>query len=111
MQRGPQPVFAGGYNDVTLQVSPWVIQKQLTIKGSWTCCESFRHLIRNTRCAVLTTAMTPAVTELETLCRKLVEWDVHPDALVSHTMPLSRCPEAFDLFSRGRCSKVAIVFD
>lgn len=32
-------VRAGGYNDVTLQVSPWVIQKQLTIKGSWTCCE------------------------------------------------------------------------
>jgi hypothetical protein len=29
----------GGYNDVTLQVSPWVIQKQLTIKGSWTCCK------------------------------------------------------------------------
>lgn len=33
-------VFIGGYNDVTLQVSPWVIQKQLTIKGSWTCCKS-----------------------------------------------------------------------
>lgn len=30
---------SGGYNNVTLDVSPWVIQKQLTIKGSWTCCE------------------------------------------------------------------------
>ncbi|KAK8853511.1 hypothetical protein IAR55_004218 [Kwoniella newhampshirensis] len=82
-------VFLGGYNDVTLQVSPWVIQKQLTIRGSWTC----------------------SVTELETLCRKLAEWDVHPDELVSHTMSLDKCPEAFDLFSKGQCSKVAIVFE
>lgn len=54
---------------------------------------------------------TSAVTELETLCRKLVEWDVHPDQLVSHTMRLEQCPEAFDLFHRGQCSKVAIVMD
>lgn len=52
-----------------------------------------------------------AVTELETLCRKLVEWDVHPDELVSHKMRLEQTPEAFDLFSRGECSKVVITMD
>lgn len=55
--------------------------------------------------------IAPAVTELETLCRKLVEWDVHPDELVSHKMPLHQCPEAFDLFDRGQCSKVVITMD
>ena len=25
----------GGYNEVTLKPSPWILQKQLTIRGSW----------------------------------------------------------------------------
>ena len=55
--------------------------------------------------------MIIAVTELETLCRKLVEWDVHPDQLISHTVSLKETPQAYELFDQGRCSKVAIVFD
>ena len=51
------------------------------------------------------------MTELEELCRNLVDWDVHPDELVSHTMKLEETPQAYELFDKGECSKVAIVFD
>lgn len=80
-------VFIGGYGQVTLDCSPWVLQKQLTLKGSWTC----------------------SVSELELLAKDLKTWNLHPDSLISHTFSIKDADKAYELFDSGACLKVAIV--
>jgi len=38
-------------------------------------------------------------------------WGIHPDGIITHEFPLEKAPEAFDLMDKGKCGKVAVVFD
>jgi len=88
-KRWGRMVFIGGYGNVTIDISPLVIQKQLTMLGTWTF----------------------SIAEHEELHRKLVEWKLHPDKLISHTFPIDEAETAYRLFDEGKSNKVAIVFD
>lgn len=79
----------GGYGEVTLQISPWVIQKQLTLRGSWTF----------------------SADEGRQLCEDLVKWQLHPDVLISHKFKIADAAKAYDIFDKGLANKVAIVDD
>lgn len=87
VKRWGTTMMIGGYGEVTLQVSPWVIQKQLTIRGSWTF----------------------SANEGKQLCQDLVKWQLHPEALISHKFPISQADQAYEVFDKGLANKVAIV--
>ena len=82
-------MFIGGYGEVLLKPSPWILQKQLTIRGSWTF----------------------SVEEMSKLFTDLERWQLHPESLISHTFPIERAAEALDIFDRGEAHKVAIVYE
>lgn len=88
-KRWGQCMFIGGYGEVLLKPSPWILQKQLTLRGSWTF----------------------SVNEMQQLCQDLEEWQLHPDSLISHTYPIEKAAEALDVFDKGIANKVAIVYE
>lgn len=81
--------FVGEGNTVAFEPSPDIIHKQITIYGSW----------------------VTSLDHMEELVERLVRWDLHPDAIITHTFPLSQIARAFELMDEGRCGKVAIVFE
>jgi threonine dehydrogenase-like Zn-dependent dehydrogenase len=82
-------MFIGGYNEVTIKPSPWILQKQLTIRGSWVF----------------------SADEGRQLCQDLVKWQLHPHDLISHRFSLKEADKAYELFSSGKANKVVIVQD
>lgn len=85
-RRRGKVAFVGECTDeLTIQVSPDLIRKGLTLIGSW-------HY---------NLADYPLV-------MKVIQESPLIDLLISHVMPLSRIQEAFELLASGRCAKVVL---
>jgi threonine dehydrogenase-like Zn-dependent dehydrogenase len=82
-------VFIGEGGQVTFNPSPDIIHDQKTIYGSW----------------------VTSIWRMEDLVERLVRWNIHPEALVTHRFPLEKAGEAYELMASGDCGKVAVVFD
>lgn len=81
--------FVGEGGTVEFNPSPDIIHDQKTIYGSW----------------------VTSIWKMEELVEKLVRWDIHPEDLVTHRYPLEQADEAYRIMAKGRCGKVAVVFD
>jgi threonine dehydrogenase-like Zn-dependent dehydrogenase len=79
-------VMIGEGGTVTFSPSPDMIHDQKTIYGSW----------------VTSTWL------MEELVERLVRWNLHPEEIITHRMPLEKAGEAYALMASGRCGKVAI---
>ena len=79
-------VFLGETKHVQFDVSDDLLHKQRTIIGSW----------------------VTSLYNMEECCDRLVEWEMHPDKIVTDVFPLSKAPEAFSLMANGGCGKVVI---
>jgi len=79
--------FVGEGSSVSFDVSPVLIHQQVTLYGSWVT--SLRHM--------------------QDLLELLVEWDLHPEAIVTHRFGLDRAEEAYQLADRGASGKVVLV--
>lgn len=82
-------VFIGEGGTVSFQPSPDIIHDQKTIYGSW---------VTN-------------IWRMEELVERLVRWNIHPEALITHRFPLEKVAEAYALMASGKCGKVAVCFD
>jgi threonine dehydrogenase-like Zn-dependent dehydrogenase len=82
-------VYIGEGGTVNFEPSPTLIHKQLTLHGSWVC----------------------SIGQMEELVGKLVEWDLHPEQIVTHRFGLEQAREAYELFDSGMTGKVAIVWE
>jgi threonine dehydrogenase-like Zn-dependent dehydrogenase len=81
--------FVGEGGDITFAVSELLIHRQVTLFGSWVT--SLRHM--------------------EDLLEHLVRWNLHPEIIVAHRLPLEQAGEAYRLADAGTSGKVCIVFD
>ncbi len=81
--------FVGEGNQVTFDVSPLLIHKQVTLYGSWVT--SLRHM--------------------QDLLELLVRWGIHPHDTVTHRFPLAQADQAYRVADAGESGKVCIVFD
>ena len=82
-------VFIGEGGTVSFPPSPDIIHDQITIYGSW---------VTN-------------IWRMEELVERLVRWNIHPEALITHRFPLEKVAEAYALMASGKCGKVAVCFD
>jgi threonine dehydrogenase-like Zn-dependent dehydrogenase len=82
-------VMLGEGGRVEFNPSPDIIHDQKTIFGSW----------------VTSTWL------MEELVERLVSWELHPEALVTHRFALGQVDQAYALMAAGRCGKVAVCFD
>ncbi len=82
-------VFVGEGGRVEFDVSPLLIHRQVTLHGSWVT--SLRHM--------------------EELLERLVRWQLHPEAIVTHRFPLEQAAQAYQAADAGAAGKVAIVFE
>ncbi len=82
-------VYVGEGSTVKFEVSALLIHKQVTLYGSWVT--SLKHMAD--------------------LIERLVRWNLHPEKIATHKLPLSRAAEAYRLADEGECGKVCIVFD
>ena len=87
-RRWGRVAFIGEGNTVTFEPSRDIIHKQITIFGSWVA----------------------SVPNMEELVERLVRWNLHPDAIVTHTFPLEEAGEAYRLVAEGKSGKVAITW-
>ena len=78
--------FVGEGNLTTINPSPQMLHKQLTVVGSWVF----------------------GLWELKELVDFLARHKLHPDAMVTHRFPLGRIAEALALFDQGKTGKVMI---
>ena len=81
--------FVGEGGSVTFNPSPDMLHSQKTIIGSW----------------------VTSIWRMEDLVERLVRWELHPEALVTHRFPLEKADEAYSLMASGKCGKVAVCFD
>ena len=81
--------FVGEGGQVTFDVSPLLIHKQVTLYGSWVT--SLRHM--------------------QDVLERLVRWGVHPHDTVTHRFPLDEADQAYRVADAGESGKVCIVFD
>jgi len=81
--------YIGEGSTVEFAPSNDLMHFQKTIRGSW----------------------VTSIWRMEELTTLIANWGIHPDELVTHTFPLARAQEAFDLMDEGRCGKVAVVPD
>ena len=81
--------FVGEGGTCTFNPSPDIIHGQKTIYGSW----------------------VTSLWKMEELVERLVRWNIHPDALITHRFPLAEADAAYRLMASGACGKVAVVFD
>lgn len=78
--------FVGEGNLTTINPSPQMLHKQLTVAGSWVF----------------------GLWELKELVDFLARHQLHPDQMVTHRFPLEAIAEALSLFDQGRTGKVMI---
>ena len=69
---------------LTLDVSLLLIHKQLTLYGSWVTARG----------------------NMERLLERLARWGLHPEAVVTHRLPLSEAAEAYRVADAGQAGKV-----
>ncbi|MBA3851542.1 MAG: alcohol dehydrogenase catalytic domain-containing protein [Chloroflexi bacterium] len=81
--------FVGEGGQVSFDVSPLLIHRQVTLHGSWVT--SLGHM--------------------EELLRQLVRWQLHPEVVVTDRFPLERAEEAYQVADSGRAGKVCLVFE
>jgi threonine dehydrogenase-like Zn-dependent dehydrogenase len=79
-------VMVGEGGTVAFNPSPDIIHDQKTIYGSW----------------VTSTWL------MEELVERLVRWNLHPEAIITHRFPLEQADEAYRLMASGQCGKVAV---
>ncbi len=48
---------------------------------------------------------------MERLLEHLVRWDLHPDRIVTHRLPLAETGEAYRVAAAGTGGKIAVVMD
>ncbi len=82
-------VFIGEGGTVTINPSPDMIHDQKTVYGSW----------------------VTSIWLMEELVERLVRWNLHPAAIITHRFPLERAGEAYALMASGKCGKVAVYAD
>jgi threonine dehydrogenase-like Zn-dependent dehydrogenase len=82
-------LFIGEGGVVSFQPSRDIIHDQKTIYGSW----------------------VTSIWLMEDLVERIVRWDIHPEALVTHRFTLDQAGEAYSLMASGKSGKVAVVFD
>ena len=82
-------VFLGEGGRVEFNPSPDIIHDQKTIMGSW----------------------VSSIWLMEDLVERLVRWNLHPAALVTHRFPLEKVGDAYALMASGKCGKVAVCWD
>jgi len=80
--------FVGEGNKTTIEPSPQILHRQLTVVGSWVY----------------------GTWELRELLEFLTVHDLHPDRMITHQYPLSDIAQAFSDFDSGKTGKVQIVF-
>jgi threonine dehydrogenase-like Zn-dependent dehydrogenase len=78
--------FVGEGNLTTINPSPQMLHKQLTVVGSWVF----------------------GLWEVKELVDFLAANDLHPDRMVTHRFPLESIADALDLFDGGKTGKVII---
>jgi 2-desacetyl-2-hydroxyethyl bacteriochlorophyllide A dehydrogenase len=81
--------LVGEGGTVSFNPSPDIIHDQKTIYGSW----------------------VTSLWRMEDLVERLVRWNLHPEALVTHRFSLDKADEAYRLMASGACGKVAVCFD
>ena len=82
-------VFLGEHGNLSFNPSFTVIQKQLTLHGSW----------------------MSGISEMEDTIEHIVRWKVKPEDIVTHTFPITQVKEAFELADAGEAGKVVFVWD
>jgi len=81
--------FVGEGSTVSFEPSPTIIHNQIAIYGSW----------------------VTSVGNMENLVERMVRWNLHPEATVTHRFPLEKAAEAYRVMSEGKCGKVAVVWE
>lgn len=81
--------FVGEGNLTTINPSPQMLHKQLTVVGSWVF----------------------GLWELRELGDFLVRHDLHPERMVTHRFPLEHIAEALALFDSGKTGKVILTWE
>ena len=82
-------VFLGEHGNLSLNPSFTVIQKQLTLHGSW----------------------MSGISEMEDTIEHMVRWKIRPEEIVTHTFPLEQVKEAFELADAGEAGKFVFTWD
>ena len=82
-------VFVGEGGTVSFTVSDLLIHKQISLHGSW----------------------VTSLVHMEQLLERLVRWDLHPEAVVTHRYALSDAAEAYRVADAGEAGKVCIVWE
>jgi threonine dehydrogenase-like Zn-dependent dehydrogenase len=80
--------FVGEGGDVTFDVSPLLIHRQVTLHGSW----------------------VTSIGHMADLLGHLDRWGLHPERIVTDTFSLADASAAYELANRGTSGKVAITF-
>ncbi len=80
-------VMVGEGNRLDIDVSPWLIHKQVTLHGSW----------------------VTSLPRMAELLDNLVRWDVHPDRVVSDRFSLAEAGQAYRTADTATGGKVALV--
>jgi threonine dehydrogenase-like Zn-dependent dehydrogenase len=78
--------FVGEGHTTTINPSPQMLHKQLTVMGSWVC----------------------GLWEMEELTRFMVRRGVSFERMVTHRFPLAQIDEAMRLFDTGRTGKIVV---
>jgi threonine dehydrogenase-like Zn-dependent dehydrogenase len=81
--------FVGEGSSVSFEVSKVLIHKQMTLFGSW----------------------VTSLYNMERLVESLVRWQIHPDQIVTHRLPLRAAARAYEIAAEGKSGKVCITFD
>ncbi|MQA78776.1 MAG: alcohol dehydrogenase catalytic domain-containing protein [Streptosporangiales bacterium] len=82
-------VFVGEGGTVTFAVSDLLIHKQIRLHGSWVT--SMHHM--------------------EQLLENLIRWDVRPEQIVTHRLPLAEANTAYRIADEGQAGKVCLTWD
>ncbi len=82
-------VFLGEHGNLSLNPSFTVIQKQLTLHGSW----------------------MSGIAEMEDAIEHIVRWKIRPEDIVTHTFAITQVREAFELSDAGKAGKVVFAWD
>lgn len=82
-------VLLGEHGNLSFNPSFTVIQKQLTVHGSW----------------------MSGISEMEDAIEHIVRWGIRPEEIVTHTFPITQVKEAFELADAGEAGKVVFVWE
>ena len=81
-------VLLGEHGNLSLNPSFTIIQRQLTVHGSW----------------------MSGISEMQDAIEHVVRWKVKPADIVTHTFPITQVKEAFELSDAGQAGKVVFTW-